>query len=174
MSTFEYSDLRFNFGFLLEALPGTSREIEINYPHVKLSGDVVLTPLTGWFKASRTTQGIYIEGTFSSFVSADCARCLEPFQQAINIELDELFFYPPGSAPPDAYQVKKDGRLDLGPLVREMAVIAIPMQPICQPDCLGLCIECGQNLNLADCGCEDDSLDPRFAILKNLLDDLNN
>lgn len=170
MSTFEYSDLRFNFGFLLEALPGTSREIELDYPQVKLGGDVVLAPLTGVFKASRTTQGIYIEGELVSFASADCARCLIVFDLPITMPLDELYYYPPHEAPEGAYVVKKDGQLDLAPLVREIALLSIPIQPICREDCQGLCVECGQNLNEGDCGCEDDPFDPRFASLKNLLD----
>ncbi|MCO5184593.1 MAG: DUF177 domain-containing protein [Anaerolineae bacterium] len=172
MSTFEYSNLRFNFGFLLEALPGTSREIELNYPLVKLGGDVVLFPLTGTFKASRTTQGIYFSGELHSHISAECARCLITFDLPITIPLDDLFFYPPHEAPEGEYVVKKDGQVDLAPLVREMALLSIPIQQICREDCQGFCVECGQNLNEFDCGCQDDTIDPRLAGLKDFLDKL--
>ncbi|HMT21440.1 MAG TPA: hypothetical protein PKE20_09395, partial [Promineifilum sp.] len=55
------SRLRFNFGFLLEADFGTSRRIELDYPSIKLSEDVTLTPLQGEITATRTTEGIYIQ-----------------------------------------------------------------------------------------------------------------
>lgn len=170
MSTFEHSNLRFNFGFLLEAPLGTSRDIELNYPAVKLV-DVLLAPLQGTFRATRNTQGIYIEGVLLSQAELECARCLEPYTGEISMPLDELYYYPAETAEEGAYVVHKDGNVDLGPLVRELAVLAIPFQPICRPDCLGLCIACGQNLNERDCGCADDDLDPRMAVLRNLLDD---
>jgi uncharacterized protein len=170
MSTFENSKLRFNFGFLLEAPFGSSREIEVNYPHVKFDDDVELTPLTGTFKASRNTQGVYIEGTLYSIAATDCDRCLEPYDAEIAMQLDEMYFYPASTAPAGAYVIKANGQLDLAPLVRDLAVLSIPIQLVCRPDCSGLCVECGQNLNEKDCGCDPQLIDPRLAALKKLLD----
>jgi iron only hydrogenase large subunit-like protein/nitrogen-specific signal transduction histidine kinase len=62
------------------------------------------------------------------------------------------------------------GFIDLSPLVRELSLLESPMQPLCQPDCQGLCMVCGQNLNEADCGCEVDEIDPRLAKLRSLLE----
>ena len=56
------SRLRFNFGFLLEADFGTIRRIELDYPSIKLSDDLTLSPLKGVITATRTTEGIYIQG----------------------------------------------------------------------------------------------------------------
>ena len=68
------SRLRFNFGFLLEADYGTIRQIELDYPSIKLSEDVTLTPLVGSFTATRTTEGIYIQGQLESSMSLECVR----------------------------------------------------------------------------------------------------
>lgn len=166
----KFSKLRFNFGFLLEADLGTSREYELNYPSVHLEDDVVLTPLTGEFSAIRNSRGIYITGQLHSQIEGECARCLEATQLPISIPLDDLYYYPPNTAPPGEFAVGEDCFVDLGPLVRQVSLLEIPMQPFCKPDCKGLCAECGQNLNEGSCDCAQDDLDPRMAILKSLLD----
>lgn len=169
MSEPKLSRLRFNFGFLLEALPGTSRRIELDYPSIKVSGDLTLTPLTGALVASRTTQGIYIKGEFDSHLEVDCIRCLEPFALPIVIEIDEHYYHPPHLAPEGEFFIDDTGIVDLAPLMREMALLAQPINPICRDACQGLCMECGQNLNERDCGCTDDDLDPRLSLLQKLL-----
>jgi uncharacterized protein len=64
-----------------------------------------------------------------------------------------------------------DGNIDLTPLIREHMILAMPITPICKPDCKGLCSECGTDLNTDPCGHVPDKIDPRLAILKSLLDD---
>jgi uncharacterized protein len=164
------SRLRFNFGFLLEADFGTSRLIELDYPSIRLSEDVTLTPLRGSFTATRTTEGIYIQGQLTSSTSLPCVRCLEESIIPLDIELDDLFFYPPQTAPEGEYRVGDDGMIDLGPLVRELSLLGIPIKVLCRPDCRGLCQECGQNLNEGDCDCPEVDIDPRLAALQQLLD----
>ena len=169
MSNSHPSRLRFNLGFLLEAPLGTSREIELDYPTVKAE-DTILTPLTGVFSVTRTSEGVYIRGKLHSTLTAECVRCLNDMQQPITIQLDDLLYYPAWGAPEGAITITDTGIVDLGPLFRELSLLDLPIQPICKPDCLGFCMICGQNLNDADCGCEDTDIDPRFAVLKNLLD----
>ena len=164
------SRLRFNFGFLLEANPGTSRTIELDYPSILLEDEVLLEPLTGSFQAIRNSKGIYITGKLASNTEADCARCLDPVRLPIEIELDDLYYHPPQTAPAGEFSVGEDGFVDLAPLVRQLSLLAIPMQPFCKPDCKGLCAECGQNLNDGACHCEKDTIDPRLSALRNLLD----
>ena len=43
------------------------------------------------------------------------------------------------------------GLLDLSPLVREYLLLDLPLQPVCRPECLGLCPECGNNRNESTC-----------------------
>jgi uncharacterized protein len=165
----KYSKLRFNFGFLLEADLGTSREYELDYPAVHLEEDVVLTPLAGKFTAIRNSRGIYITGQLQSEIEVECARCLEPINLPLEIQLDDLFYYPPGTTPPGEFAVGEDRFIDLAPLVRQISLLELPMQPICWPDCKGLCAECGQNFNEGGCDCIEDDIDPRLTILKSLL-----
>jgi len=164
------SRLRFNFGFLLEASVGTKRTIELDYPSIQLEDDVVLTPLAGEFDAIRNSKGVYLTGQLHSSMVVECARCLEPVAIPFSVQLDELFYFPPSAAPSGEYSVGEDGFLDLAPLVRQLSILEIPMQPTCKADCQGLCIECGQNLNEGNCDCQSDEIDPRLAALGQLLD----
>ena len=167
------SRLRFNFGFFLEATLGTSRTIELNYPTIQVE-DLTLSPLTGTFTATRTSEGVYLSGTLHSTLVGQCVRCLEPATTPISMQVDDLFYYPPHTAPEGEYAIGEDGFIDLAPLVRELAVLETPIQPVCRPDCQGLCIECGQNLNEGDCGCESDPIDPRLSALQQLLNPSDN
>jgi uncharacterized protein len=164
------SKLKFNFGFLLETDLGTSREYELDYPAVHLEEDVVLSPLQGKFTAIKNSRGIYVTGELNSITTAECARCLDALQLPITLELDDLFYYPPNTAPPGEFAIGEDCFIDLAPLVRQLSELAIPMQPFCKPDCKGLCKNCGQNFNEGSCDCVDDDVDPRLAALKALLD----
>lgn len=168
------SRLRFNFGFLLEADFGTIRRIELDYPSIKLSDDLTLSPLKGVITATRTTEGIYIQGELESAAALECVRCLTETIVSLDFTLDELFYYPPQSAPPGENHVGEDGMIDLAPLVRELSLLSRPIKVLCRPDCLGLCQECGANLNDGDCGCDDEVIDPRLAALQQLLNEERN
>lgn len=166
----KHSKLRFNFGFLIEADLGTSRVVELAYPSVRVSEDLTLEPLEGKFTVTRTGEGIYIAGKLHSIIPLTCMRCLVDVQYPIAFQLDDLFYYPPETAPPGELILGDDGFVDLAPLIRELGLLEVPIRPLCKEACHGLCKECGQNLNEADCGCEDDEIDPRMAALKRLLD----
>ena len=160
--------LRFNFGYLLESPPGTSSDITIDYPKMRIE-DVTLEPLTGQFTVTRTREGIYIGGRLQTNTPAECVRCLGDTIYPVDTEIAELFYYPASTAQEGEYCIDDDAVANLGPLVRELALLALPIQVLCREDCAGLCGECGHNLNEGACDCEIDDIDPRLAALKQLL-----
>ncbi len=162
------SRLRFNFGFFLEAPLGTSRTYELNYPTIQVD-ELTLTPLQGEFTAVRTSEGVYITGQLHTIQHIPCTRCLEDAVIEIDINLDDLFYYPPDTASEGEYVLGEDGYIDLGPLVRELSILGVPLHPLCRENCQGLCPQCGQNFNQGQCECEIDDIDPRLAVLKELL-----
>ena len=165
------SKLRFNVGHLLDGQLGGRREVELDYPTIQLSDDVTLSPLQGHFLATRTSKGLYLQGDLHSVIEADCTRCLNSVALPISLRLDELFYHPPSAAPEGEYVIDEDGILDLAPLMRELSLLEVPMQVYCLEACRGICVQCGQNLNDADCDCEIDDIDPRMAVLRTLLND---
>jgi uncharacterized protein len=124
----------------------------------------------------RAGMELFFQGKLSAPMVASCARCAEEFNA-------------PSARPfrfvlaPRAAGDKADGRLrtddlefslydgdqvDLAPLVAEQLILALPSRALCREDCQGLCPQCGINLNLHRCDCEQSARDPRLAVLRTL------
>jgi hypothetical protein len=58
--------------------------------------------------------------------------------------------------------------LDTEPLLVEQLHLAVPMKPVCRPDCKGLCPHCGADRNRGECDCRETDVDPRWAALAKL------
>jgi len=70
----------------------------------------------------------------------------------------------------DESPIARDGSIDLGQTLRDEASLAIPLVPVCRPDCKGLCPTCGSDLNTDPCsGHADESTSP-FGALRHLLE----
>lgn len=165
------SALRVNVGFLLNETVGYSREIEFDHPVVCVGEDLTLHDLRGRVRLTRTAQGLYGQGELTAHTPTECVRCLAEFSQTLSLRIDELFVYPPVNATDPLLVVSDDMHINLAPLVREYMLLDMPLQPICRPDCKGLCPQCGEDRNQVACGCEDERIDPRLAALKSLLRD---
>ena len=161
--------LTFDVSTLLKAPLGKSLTLDVDTGPLVLE-DLEVDFLRGSVQVIRVEDGLFVEGAVESQLRLECVRCLDPFAFPITLQLAEMFRLP-GSAPsPDAiYAVSEDGKLDLAPLIREHAWLAIPMKPLCDPECKGLCPHCGVNLNRESCECEEIRVDPRLAPLKELL-----
>jgi uncharacterized protein len=160
--------LKFNVGYLLAETVGYQRDIDIDLPRVRVADDLELDFLRGALRFSRNSQGVLVRARFETHILTECARCLDLVFYPVELEIEELFVYPP--AIEALYRVEETGILDLAPLLREEAILAVPMGVLCQPDCAGLCPQCGQNWNEGPCDCEQDDIDPRLAVLRAHLD----
>lgn len=168
--------LRIQVGFLLSEGPGNSREIPIAFPQrVQVDDDLYLESLSGNLVLTRTKEGILVQGSVEVAHERACDRCLDTFTRRIDVELAELFAYPPDSAK-SVFSVDGNGEINLASLLREEVVIEESYRAICREDCRGLSPETGLNLNSeSDAQVEyplrDDisAIDPRLAVLKTLL-----
>ena len=160
--------LQLNVGFLLKEGVGTTRIVSFDESRVT-DDDIELSHLRGDLELTRTAQGILVQGQLQAETPRECARCLEEAAVRFTVDLSDHFVYPPSEATESEYSISEGGFLDLAPIVREDAILAIPMHLVCRPDCRGLCSQCGQNLNEAQCECEHGAIDPRLAVLKTLL-----
>ena len=98
-----------------------------------------------------------------------CVRCLQDFNQELDWSFTELYAFDKRSETESGLILPEDGHIDLAEMLREYALLEVPISPICKPDCQGLCTECGQNLNEMDCGHSPEENDSPFAKLKDLL-----
>jgi uncharacterized protein len=141
----------------------------------------IIAPVTLAFTIHKDQDRFRLVGTVSTTLELRCSRCLEPFTLPVNAAFD-LRYLPERTAAPD--EDTEDGELgvedasatfytgdeiDLGDLMREQFYLALPMKPLCRPDCKGLCPQCGTNLNTDTCQCEARWEDPRLARLKALI-----
>ena len=165
-----HSPLRLNVGFVVAQSAGFSRDFPLDIPQINIPPDLHLNNLVGEIKVTRTPQGILLQADLQAFTELECVRCLTNIQQALNINITELYAFSQRYVTDSGLLMPETGVIDLNPLLREYAVLEIPISPLCKPDCKGLCPICGNNLNESTCSHEDDSGDPRLASLKSLLD----
>ncbi len=121
-------------------------------------------------------------GRVATRLRLECGRCLDPFEIAIDNPF-ELRYVPhvepaAGGEAADEREVAEDDlttafykedSIDLGELMHEQFVLALPMKPLCAAGCKGLCVHCGTNLNKETCACAPQWTDPRLAVLKGLI-----
>ncbi len=131
--------------------------------------DLHVADFNGRARLTRTGQGIVVQATFEGQIPAQCVRCLNDFTQPLTAEIDELFTHPPDAADDPQSIISDQATLDLTPMVREVLLIDMPIQPTCKADCAGLCPICGENRNDVECSHPDTEIDPRMAVLKSLL-----
>lgn len=119
-------------------------------------------------------KDIRMVGEFSTQVELKCARCLEPVKADLGNKFDLL--YRPLQAGNTGVEVAiseadtevsfyQGEGLELEEVLKEQVLLAVPLKPLCQEDCQGLCAQCGLNLNEGICECTVIRSDPRWAAL---------
>jgi uncharacterized protein len=162
--------LRLNIGFIIHLPVGDSREFVFDIPTIHLDSDFDLVDLRGMAHITRTAQGLLAQVKLSAMMDCDCVRCLNSFKYPLKTEFTELYAFSRNSITDSGLILPEDAHIDLLPLIREYMLLEVPMSPLCRSDCKGLCPICGENLNETTCNHENDSFDPRLAVLKSLLD----
>ena len=161
--------LRLNVGFLITAAIGTSRDFTFDYDKMRLEDDLTVTDFKGTARFDRTPQGLLLQGDFEAKLDLECVRCLDEYRQLIQWSFTELYAFDDRSLSESNLLVPEDGQIDLTELMREYALLEVPIRPLCTPDCKGLCPECGENRNKVDCGHTGSGSDSPFVALKELL-----
>ena len=141
-----------------------------------LSDDHGLEHVSGGVEFLRTIAGILVRAHLNLREPETCSRCLQPLQETIHIDFEEEFqsIVDPQSGQPledgdeDAFLIDENHQLDLTEAIRQYREASAEMQPLCRPDCKGLCPRCGRDLNLGECGCSTGPIDERWAALLGL------
>lgn len=166
------------YGLNLSHGEGRRFELPVGIGSIELGGQTyepVPASQRAWIEVSRTSSGFAFRIAFELHLEGPCVRCLDPASVDISVEareahqpdgIDEEFLSP--------YVDEETGELDLARWARDAAVLALPAQILCQPNCPGLCPTCGESLKGADPSDHRHSevIDPRWAKLGEL--DLGN
>jgi len=118
--------------------------------------------IEGKVELLRTRRGILVRGDVTGTASLACSRCLCFFEQPLSFALEEEYLPLANVNTGVHLDVDEDAggfvtdehhTLDLSEAARQYLLLALPMKPVCGPDCAGLCPECGANLNQVSCSC---------------------
>lgn len=118
---------------------------------------------------------VFVRGRVAATVPQTCGRCLDVFPARVDVPIDVRLVPRPPAA--DSVELGADDldvdfyagdQLDLGRVVANETTLALPMKPLCRPDCRGLCAVCGANRNVVPCTCPLRPPDPRLAALRDL------
>jgi len=153
--------------------PGSQREVTRTVQAPADLGIEVLSvpegsPVELDLRLEAVMEGVLVTGTARAALEGECARCLEPISDEIEVRFQELFVYDDRDVDPDEeleVSTLQDDLVDLEPLLREAVVLALPFQPLCQDDCPGLCPECGARLADDPDHAHDAPVDPRWSAL---------
>jgi len=118
----------------------------------------------------RTGTILVARGIVSAESVMTCSRCLESFRVGMSPRFEiviqmgnEKQQVEDEEAPPVDFM---DDGVSFAASVRESLILAVPMKPLCDDGCSGLCQNCGANLNLSSCDCPQEPADPRWDGLK--------
>ena len=147
---------------------------------IEILGVAEGSPVEFDLRLEAVLEGVLVTGTASAELEGECARCLEPIEDDITIDIQELFLYDDTRAASaksqDDSEVDEEtdvrrtegDLIDLEPLLRDAVVLALPFQPLCQDDCPGLCVECGARLADDPDHQHEEPVDPRWAALQTI------
>lgn len=163
----------------LSRRPGNSRRLEHEIAAPAGLGTAVIgiaegSPIRFDLTLTSVAEGIYVTGTADVVLEGECVRCLDPVRMEVPVDLAELYLYP------EAHERAEDERdeeavemfttdgevLDLEPMLRDTVVIGLPFQPLCRPDCPGLCPVCGERLADLPADHSHEVIDPRLRVLE--------
>lgn len=169
--------LTFAVAGLMAEPPGTVRDYDLVRVDVDPGEGLRLTePVSGTVRLSRTNRGLFVDARLRAALAGECARCLRPLVTPVDLRIKEevipsIDIVSGQPVPleedgdPEATRLTDHHELELRPLVAEAISLQEPIAPLCEPDCPGLCPECGERLEPGHVH-EDGPIDPRLEALR--------
>ena len=163
--------IKVNLSSVTHAKSGYQYLTDLNLGHLVIQ-NLDLAYIKGQLCFTRVNDGILIQGSLATEVKTECTRCLTSYNAPITIELEDMISLAGAELTQERpVRVTENGWADLTPLVREYTWLGLPAIALCSPDCQGICLECGGNLNLGECTCKEvEKIDPRWEALRALMD----
>lgn len=167
--------MQFNVASLLQEPTGSTRAYDIEDD---LPIDGATRHVAGDVRFDRTPRGVLVRATMHGTMDDVCSRCVKPISYPVDIEIAEEFIpaidIVTGAAietlegEEDAYRIDSRHMLDLRDAVRQYWSIALPMAPLCDEQCRGLCPRCGEEIAASGHACTSDEIDTRWSALAKL------
>jgi len=132
--------------------------------------------IAGSVNLSKHGHDVLVRGNLTGQVELTCSRCLTSFRQPVAADFDLLLVPAPAAAAAEEELSAADldvdyytGEVvDLETILKEQIILMLPIKPLCDEACNGLCPQCGANLNLETCHCRPEAVNSPFADLAKL------
>jgi len=172
---------------------GLSLVGEVTAEDLDLTPDdaVLAGPLAVSLDLTNIEGLVAVTGVLEGTIVRQCVRCLKEYEDPLAFSVRAAFVAEPKSSPrhpkridprkaraevveveseeePDDQYHYQGNQLDLASMLREHVILSAPMQPLCSDDCLGLCAQCGKNLNEGPCQCAVEPPTPTFRVVQNM------
>lgn len=121
-------------------------------------------------EAQKFSDKFFIKADLRTVAHYVCDRCLDEFDHNLEAAFRLVYSKQTGGQFDDEYRFldEKETEIDLSADIRENMLLFLPMKHLCKEACKGLCPHCGTNLNYETCDCLQETIDPRWEILKTL------
>jgi uncharacterized protein len=142
-----------------------------NNDYLQGTGYTFLDKLIVDLEVENTGQMFLARGNVKTLLGLPCSRCLKDTSIVIDTDIEMTMVRAGLAGKPDAEDetiIFHGDMVDISVPVHEAVFMAIPIIPLCQTDCRGLCPVCGKDLNQGQCSCLQKEIDPRWEKLKNL------
>ena len=168
--------IQINVSQLLKESIGSKRNVAVDGIVDIISGTG--SRVWGEITLTRTDRGVLAKGKLHTNVAITCSRCLSLFERNLTFNIEEEYLPVidivtgrPISLPgeTDSLTIDEHHVLDLAEVIRQYALLAIPMKPLCRQDCAGIGLGCGNNHNSDACECPPQETDPHRSKLKKLV-----
>lgn len=161
---------------LISEIPEEGIDVDLKE---KIESDSILSPISARLKIVKIGSEVMVKGNVIADVILQCSRCLVDFRYKLDVPVDVVYHPIDELKGEERHEImveelnldfySKD-EMDIVSLVKEQIVLNIPMKPLCTDLCRGICLTCGNNLNLGKCSCAEKDSDSKFVMLKQLFD----
>ncbi|MBI3592648.1 MAG: DUF177 domain-containing protein [Nitrospirae bacterium] len=162
---------------IISEIPEEGMEIELK-EKIEPESVKILSPVHAALKINKIGSEVLVNGDMDVDIELQCSRCLNMFTMNIRSRLNVVYDPAETINREERYELKSDeldmgfyknDTLDTDDMLTEQLMLNMPMKPLCSPECKGICPQCGADLNVNKCSCEESEIDPRLEKLKELL-----
>ena len=152
---------------VVERVVPAPKDLGLELIRVPAGADLALT-----LRMESVTEGVLVSAQIQAPLTGECGRCLREISDMVDVSFQELYAYQ-HSTTDETAEEDEVGRMqgdliDLEPAVRDAIVLALPTNPVCRPDCPGLCPDCGEPWDDLPADHRHEQIDPRWAALRRL------
>ncbi len=150
---------------VVERTVAAPADLGLELIHVPEGAEMALT-----LRLESVSEGVLVSARVQVRLAGECGRCLREVDEPLEVSFQELYAYA-HSTTDETADADEVGRMqgdliELEPALRDAVVLALPANPLCRPDCRGLCPECGTPWDELPADHTHERVDPRWAALK--------